>query len=407
MTIPRSGRPVCVALLAGLAVTSCGGDDATHPAFEVIDSAGVRVVVNTRPDAGAGPEWTLPDEPALEIGVQDGAPEYQLFRVTGAAVMSDGAIVVANTGTHELRFYDGEGRYLRSVGREGDGPGEFRSVGLVGLLAGDSILVFDSRQDRGSIFDASGTLVRSFRIETAEERVWDRPVGVTTAGDVVVLRDVLYVAGQVGSGVDRASMRLSTTGPEGSLKASLGVLPGTERFVLATEDFMTVRSLMFGRGLHVAVAHDRIAVGNNDAYSVRILAADGSILHVVRQRRGPAPVREEDVRRYIDDQLAEVEDENSRRRTLSMFEQMPRRETFPAYASIELDAAGNLWVEEYRRPGEEEPVWQVFDREGVFAGRVRPPAGLRVLDIGDDYVLGVATDDLGVERLRLYHLEMP
>jgi hypothetical protein len=88
-----------------------------------------------------------------------------------------------------------------------------------------------------------------------------------------------------------------------------------------------------------------------------------------------------------------------------MFRQMSRHETFPAYASLRLDRSGYLWVEDYRRPGDEQPVWQVFDPEGVLVTSVHTPEGLRILDIGDDYVLGVVRDEFDVERVRLHRLE--
>jgi len=47
----------------------------------------------------------------------------------------------------------------------------------------------------------------------------------------------------------------------------------------------------------------------------------------------------------------------------------------------------------------------VFDREGVFVARVHMPPRLNILEVGDDYVLGLARDDIDVEHVRLYRLE--
>lgn len=52
-----------------------------------------------------------------------------------------------------------------------------------------------------------------------------------------------------------------------------------------------------------------------------------------------------------------------------------------------------------------EPVeWHVFHPDGNLLGTVRTPAGLRVLEIGADYVLGVARDGLDVEQVLVYGL---
>jgi hypothetical protein len=52
-------------------------------------------------------------------------------------------------------------------------------------------------------------------------------------------------------------------------------------------------------------------------------------------------------------------------------------------------------------------VHQVFDRDGLLIGRMEGPEGFEITDSGPDYILGVAKDDLDVERVRLYRLERP
>ena len=46
----------------------------------------------------------------------------------------------------------------------------------------------------------------------------------------------------------------------------------------------------------------------------------------------------------------------------------------------------------------------MFDPDGNLLGSVEVPYGLTVLDIGDDYVLGSALDELQLERIELYRL---
>lgn len=83
----------------------------------------------------------------------------------------------------------------------------------------------------------------------------------------------------------------------------------------------------------------------------------------------------------------------------------------PAYRSIFVDRDEHLWVEEWRGVGLEQGPFSVFDPSGAWLGPVELPSGLpvvrgvnRELEIGSDYVLGVWTDALGVEEVRLYRL---
>ena len=80
---------------------------------------------------------------------------------------------------------------------------------------------------------------------------------------------------------------------------------------------------------------------------------------------------------------------------------------FPAFASLMTDALDHLWVEEYEIPGAERPgvVWTVFDPEGRVLGFVETAEGLEVYEIGEDYLLGRVTDELGVEYVQVWPLE--
>ena len=94
-------------------------------------------------------------------------------------------------------------------------------------------------------------------------------------------------------------------------------------------------------------------------------------------------------------------------------------DSIPAVQDLRLDALGNVWLETYQPPGaspretarerginvETGPSpWIVLDPEGRLLGTVLTPIGLRVFEIGDDYVLGVWIDSLGVEHVRRHRL---
>lgn len=100
-------------------------------------------------------------------------------------------------------------------------------------------------------------------------------------------------------------------------------------------------------------------------------------------------------------------DDNWRRMQERIFAEMSFPATMPAYSRVLVDAAGNLWVAEYRRPGDDLPRWTVFDLDGRMLGTIDMPQGFSPSEIGSDYVLGTIRDELDVERVRLYELVRP
>ena len=126
---------------------------------------------------------------------------------------------------------------------------------------------------------------------------------------------------------------------------------------------------------------------------------------LIRWTSEPRPVRRSDVDSVIAARLARSASPVGRGLVEKMFAAMPIPETMPAFDRIVAEESGSLWVEEYRVKGSGSPAgWTVFDPEGRMLGTVLMPDRFSPLEIGEDYVLGVWTDDLEVQAIRVYGL---
>lgn len=395
-------RPV--ARLAGAILLAACGGDAADGGLEIIerDSAGVTIVENPPLEEAAAFAIVDPT-PLLEIGALDGSAEYQLYIVRDAHRYRDGRLAVANGGSHEIRFYDADGRHLGSAGGEGEGPGEFRNVVSLWPRPGDSLWAFDSRNRSFTVLDPAGEFVRTHPLGVdASFRI---PQGTFEDGTALVQTATVFTAGDERTGLQRVPVDVGIYRPDGSLVRSLGEWPGSEMFVSAEEGRMAVRGLVFGRELFAIAAGDRVLIGSSDAREFRLLRRGGETERIVRVAGPLDPVATGAFERHVEEVLETSADDDFRRFWRNMFDAMPRHETYPAYSEIRADAAGRVWMADYRPPGEERRMWTVFGPDGHMLGRVRTPDGLRVVEIGEDYVLGISRDELEVERVRLYGLE--
>ncbi|MBK9548147.1 MAG: hypothetical protein IPO52_03315 [Gemmatimonadetes bacterium] len=107
----------------------------------------------------APPIWSVSAKPTVTIGVTEGELEYEFAGVTGVRRLANGMIVVANTKPLELRLFDAKGKFVRRIGRSGNGPGEFRGDLRFAHAGGDSIVVFVSGRARTIVFAIDGTLL--------------------------------------------------------------------------------------------------------------------------------------------------------------------------------------------------------------------------------------------------------
>lgn len=118
--------------------------------------------------AARSPVWTIAPAPDLQIGVVEGNPDYQFYRLRSAVGLPDGRIAALNAGSHELRVYDRAGQLYSKSGRQGRGPGEFLNPLRLYLL-GDTLVVLDE-DHRLSLHNLAGKYIASQPLSSKESR---------------------------------------------------------------------------------------------------------------------------------------------------------------------------------------------------------------------------------------------
>jgi len=103
--------------------------------------------------ATARPVIALDSLPLVSIGTEDGSPAELLAGAHSALLLKDSSIVIANSGTHEIRIFDPTGQHLRTVGRSGSGPGEFRSYLVTYFDERCAVAVYDHGGQRVTTYD--------------------------------------------------------------------------------------------------------------------------------------------------------------------------------------------------------------------------------------------------------------
>jgi hypothetical protein len=186
---------------------------------------------------------------------------------------------------------------------------------------------------------------------------------------------------------------------DGIVIASLGDFPGNERLGTSTGN----RPHPFGRATVLAIGADRVFIGTGEAFEIQAYTLAGQPQQLFRAPSEDLSIRREHVAAYLDSRLAIVDD-SIKPRLRREIPEMPLPEAFPAFSELHVDLHGDLWVRHHRRPGERTDRWSVFNPAGAIVATPGVPAGVRILEIGADYILGVHTDNLGVETLRMHHL---
>ncbi|MXV96679.1 MAG: hypothetical protein F4Z92_12665 [Gemmatimonadetes bacterium] len=398
-----AGRVLLLAIPVVLPAAGCGDSAVPNlPASQVRDSAGVRIVENARPAADSRLPWRSGPAPTVSIGEVTGAEAYLLHRADDAVMLPDDRIVVANTGTSEIRVFNASGLHQATLGREGGGPGEFTALAGVAMWPGDSLVAWDTRARTIAVFDSDGALGRAFVLE-AEGRPAEPRMPLT---DGTVLGRI--VDSGAGPGYRRERYTYELHDSDGSTRVSLGDHPGRESFINMDGRMAVFGLLPFSRSLHEASWGESVVLTPDDHYEVRVHdRTTGALARIVRREyTNRAPTREE-VDQAIDDALERTSLTGDQLEwTREGYKGMPLVESFPAFRTLLTDELNHLWIRETTLPGMDRPapLWTVFDPEGRVLGFVETPEGLTILEIGAEYILGHTTDDLGVESVQVWPL---
>ncbi len=388
-------------------------------------------VVATRAGQELPVAYSLSEEPRIQIGTVDGGGS-SLFGVTDAIRLRDGRVLVADGGSGSLKFFDSQGAFVRAVGREGDGPGEFRRLGRVAELEDGAIAALDRLQGRVTVFSPDGELARTHDV-SRDFRSTERSVhlyGFLAHGTLVGLQEIEGEGVEANYG-DFPSSALTYRAPvvQPVLIDTLGRTVPFGRSMPGSEGLFQMQSTIgsesvrvggrlelapFLRRVAVAVSGTWIALGPIEGHLVSAFnARDGVPQGHVAVFGGPPPkevpqrVRDE----WVDEKVARFPRRTERRTWRDRYEEFLASAqgpmTFPPFKALALQEGGAVWREVYDPALEEgDPSrWIVTDLSTVgFGGTVVLPPGFRPYDIGRDYVLGGWSDELGIEFVRMYDL---
>jgi sugar lactone lactonase YvrE len=146
-------RTVLACLLLPLAGLLAGCGESDDGTFVVTDSAEVRLASNLSPDR------PYPATPVRLTSLQP--PDSALMAMPWGVVVdpASGRIFVADGAGARVVAFESDGAYAFTVGRQGEGPGEFRSPTAIALDEPSTVAVWDTSRGVISRWSADGEFV--------------------------------------------------------------------------------------------------------------------------------------------------------------------------------------------------------------------------------------------------------
>lgn len=409
--------------LATATLNACS-DASSRVTTTVVDSAGVRIVSSSPGSIEAAEAWSLSDEPVANFG-GGVSPEVPFSEVAAVVPLDGGRVAAGVNGPPQVLVIGADGVLEATIGREGEGPGEFSAMtsGIASIvrLGADSLFVWDQNHRRMSVFTEDGRHVRDVDLSGL---ALVSPIATGSAFSVAAYTYllpstpgslVLFAVGYFGPGegvrrVEAISYRITLDGDQ---LARLGPFPGEETFM--TEE-LGMAPYPFGANTYGAASGDALLVGTAEAPAFHVYSSTGALEQIVRwpdhDRTVSGPLLS-DWTDFVEDWLASMP-AGERRAIREILDAMPPAEQFPAYDGIIAAESGEVWVGAYAGQLTMPPTplnvrvparrWLVFSPEGELTASVQTPEGFQPYAVHEGRVWGVFRDEYDIESVLAYEV---
>ena len=327
-------RFIVVTLTAFLAAFCAKDRGSWRGTIEKVD--GVTIVRNPESPVYEGSLFTTEEE--LSIGGEEGRDTYAFSDISHLTADDQGRIYALDRKESHVKVFDAEGRYLRTIGRPGQGPGDLNEPIFVYFLRNELLV---TQYERLSFFSSDGDLLRTVPMvkETpSRARCNSRGniIGTSSAFDPATPKTYAFVLKLYDPKVNpikelaRVQLERRLGGP---INPMIPVV------------YMTVDD------------QDNVIFGYPGPYEIQVFDSDGNLTRRILKTYKPVAITEEEKAEAVKGAPSQIEFE------------FP--ENHPPFLRFIHDETGRLYVQTYEK-GAAKDVYlhDVFDRDGRYIARV-------------------------------------
>jgi len=403
-------RIAAVALTAAV-TAGCTAAPGGKPgrAFTRSDSAGVAIVTNFA-ITNRG-DYSLDESPQTVIGNNSADSNQQFRRAPLAIRLPTGVVITVEEG--HVAAFDRNGKFLRTLARRGQGPGELTGASRMIVTADTLIVRGGAKILRFSVTDLS--LLREDRLECPPgARLWDGSAqcafeffsdgwAIAIAGDSTIPRTATNRPDQEmpngysspGPGLLRQFGRIYAIPPTRDTAYPLGLYAGIEQFGIARGNGLSTFVIhpFYSRRLYYAANGNprRFVVALNPEYNIEVWNDRGVLVQFIRRSNGRRVPTDEEKQAALKNIESQLEGEITVQKALS---QMTVPDSLPAFRGLAVSPYGEVIVQTAGWYASDSlSVFDVFDADGVRVAEWKVPRRARIADIGDEYVVFTRFDD--------------
>ncbi len=333
----------------------------------------------------------------LVIGAEESDEESLLINPIDINADSMGNIYVLDMGDVTIKKYNSQGKYIQSIGRKGQGPGEFQRPWLIQISNQNNINVLDTGSRKITAFRADGS-----HLNTINTRI---PIDQFTINK----EDKMIIGYKL-----RGAVTLKERQPEYTYKVG-NYNPETEEFIefYTREQFKTNRvtdgsfSLEFPVFVRWSInSENKIFVATANKYEISVFSPSGNLSFRFLLDSKPVKIKSE-----IKEKIMKIFNNFSKRFSINYEKEKKAIEFYPRFIHFSFDEMDRLWVKQYQVYVRDKPfvetTFDIFSSGGIYLFSTRfEKYIIRKPVFKNGYIYALIKDESGYSRaLRLKMIE--
>jgi sugar lactone lactonase YvrE len=373
-------------------LVSCGQKKAEwEGTIEEVD--GVTTVKNPKEPSFGGEVLRVEEE--LSIGEAEGREEYMFSQVNDVEADETGRLYVLDSKEANVKVFDRNGDYIKTIGRKGQGPGELQMPNDIYVDSKGRLYISDVWNDRLSVFNIQGIFLGSSNFE---EYSVGKIVGVNNQDEIILIMN--KTSKESGKDFLVFDYLVNVYSPQFTFKESLysTTIPIMQHFT--KQGSRLALSIPFQKTLCCTIdSWGNAYLADSQEYKIQVFSPDGKLIQQIEKEHERRKVLKQDVEDYYNEHFIQ-EDENERKFwSDTVKDQLKIPEYKPVFHSFYFDQE-KLLVLGDARDHEKNTSVDIFDSEGKYIGRtlinVLPKMWL------DNKIYALEEDEEGYQVVKRY-----
>jgi len=307
----------------------------------------------------------------LSIGEVEGDENYMFGSGIFFNTDDAGNFYVADSDNHRIQKYDPEGTYLLTIGREGQGPGEFRSFSLPRFDKDNHLYITDGSNRRISFFDKDGQYLRQIRMQERYQNFNINSKGLIVAYKWQVVEEENAMKQILLYGLFDDEFNIIVEFFKDIIETPMPT--GMDASSIAESLAKSYSSLAFKPQARITLAdNDFIYFGYPEKYEINVYSPEGKLKRKINRDYEFLPVGEKDKISFVkmlNEGLPPFFTEDIKKKVFQSIKYPKYKPAFQTFTLME-----NGWLAVIVDSVEDEyTLFDIFDQEGKYIAHFKTP----------------------------------